>query len=78
MLPGVLPITRKQKSKETKLTCTVQGMQNLNEYFCGVVSKRKFYRIELVVDGKLIAEFFGKDKDSMNENYLKLKKHCEG
>lgn len=55
------------------LTC-----ETFTHYVPRVVSKRKFYRVELVVDGELIAEFFGKDKDSMNDNFMKLKRHCKG
>lgn len=70
MLPGVLPITRKQKSKETKLTCTVQGMQNLNEYFCGVVSKRKF--LETIYQVVFLIKTY--DKNMINPSNLDLQK----
>lgn len=55
------------------LTC-----ETFTHYVPKVVSKRKFYRIELVIDGELIAEFFGIGRDTMNDNFLKLKKYCEG
>lgn len=70
MLPGVLPITRKQKSKETKLICSVQGMQNLNEYFCGVVSKRKF--LETVHQVIFLIKTY--DKNMINPANLDLQK----
>ena len=42
MLDGLVPITIRQKRKETRLECVVQGMVPLSQYFGGVVTKKMF------------------------------------
>lgn len=52
--------------------------ETFTHYVPQVYSKVKFYRLAVMINGELKYEYFGKDAKSMNENYLKLKKHCEG
>lgn len=70
MLPNVVAITKKEKSKETKLTCTVQGMQTLAEYFSGIVAKRKF--LETIDQIIFIIKTY--EKNMINPNNLDLQK----
>ena len=70
MLPNVLAITKKEKSKETKLTCTVQGMQTLSDYFSGIVAKRKF--LETIQQIIFIIKTY--EKNMINPNNLDLQK----
>lgn len=47
-------------------------------YVPNVYAKTKFYRLAIIVNGEIDVEYFGKNSDSMNENYLKLKDYCRG
>lgn len=51
--------------------------ETFTHYVPGVVSKRKFYRLAIIVNEKVEYEYYGVDAQQMNECYLKLKKHCE-
>lgn len=47
-------------------------------YVPSVYAKTKFYRLAVIVNGEIDIEYFGKNADSMNKNYLKLKEYCKG
>lgn len=53
MFEGFLPVSIKQKRKETRMECSVQGLLTLNQYFEGLVSKKMFldfaYQIVTVI-----------------------------
>ena len=38
---------------------------------------KKIYNIEVIMDGKTVAERFGVGIDAMNQQYKRLKSHCE-
>lgn len=68
LLEGFLPVFVKQKRKETKITCTVQGLLSLNQYFSGIVTQKMFldfvYRIITLIQTC--------DKNMINANNLDL------
>lgn len=55
MFESFLPVSIKQKRKETRIECSVQGLQTINQYFSGLVSKKMFldlaYQIALIIKG---------------------------
>ena len=51
--------------------------ETFTHYIPSVVSKRKFYRLAIIVNGVLEYEYFGSNSQQMNDCYLKLKKYCE-
>lgn len=70
MFEGFLPVSVKQKRKETRIECSVQGLLTLNEYFQGTVSKKMFldfaYQLALLIKNC--------DKNMVNSNNLDLQK----
>ena len=65
-----LPVTIKQKRKETRIECNVQGLLTLNQYFKGLVSKKMFldftYQIALIIKSC--------EKNTISSNNLDLQK----
>lgn len=68
MLEGFLPVFIKQKRKETKITCIVQGMLPLSQYFNGIVTQKMF--LEFV--NRVVALIKICDKNMINANNLDL------
>ncbi len=70
MFESFLPVTIKQKRKETRIECFVQGLQTINQYFTGLVSKKMFldlaYQIALVIKSC--------EKNMVSANNLDLQK----
>lgn len=51
--------------------------ETFTHYIPQVVSKRKFYRLAILKNGKIEVEYFGTNAKNMNDCYLKLKEHCK-
>lgn len=68
MFEGFLPVSIRQKRKETRLECTVQGMIPLNAYFCGIVTKKMF--LDFVHD--IAQQIKTCEKNMINPNNLDL------
>ena len=70
MFESFLPVSIKQKRKETRIECSVQGLQTINQYFTGLVSKKMFldlaYQIALIIKGC--------EKNMVSANNLDLQK----
>ena len=69
MFDGFLPMTIRQKRKETRLECVVQEMIPLTQYFAGIVTKRAF--LDVVHEIALIIKTC--EKNMINPNNLDLR-----
>ncbi len=63
-----IPVTLKQKRKETRIECAIEGLIPLNAYFSGIISKADFldivYKIALIIKSC--------DKNMINSGNLDL------
>lgn len=70
MFKSFLPIAVDQKRKETLIECSVYGLQTIDQYFSGLVSKKMF--LDLVYQIALIIKDC--EKNMVNANNLELQK----
>ncbi len=70
MFEGFLPITIRQKRKEVRLECTVQGMTPFNQYFNGYITKQMF--LDFV--HRIVLQIKNCQKNSIHPNNLDLQK----
>lgn len=68
MFEGFLPMSVRQKRKETRIECVIQGLIPLNEYFEGVVTKKMF--LDFVHEIALLIKSC--EKNMINANNLDL------
>lgn len=70
MFDGFLPVSIKQKRKEIRIECVVNGLLTLNQYFDGMVSKKAFldfvYQLVLIIKNC--------EKNMISANNLDLQK----
>lgn len=68
MFEGFLPVSIRQKRKETRVACVVQGLIPLSQYFDGLVTKKMFldfvYHVTLLIKSC--------EKNMMNANNIDL------
>lgn len=68
MFEGFLPVSIRQKRKETRIECVVQGLIPLNQYFNGIVTKKMF----LDFAHEIALQIKNCDKNMVNANNLDL------
>lgn len=68
MFEGFLPVSIRQKRKETRIECTVQGLIPLNQYFSGIVTKKMF--LDFVHE--IALQIKNCEKNMINANNLDL------
>lgn len=68
MFEGFLPVSIRQKRKETRIECVVQGMIPLTQYFNGIVTKKMF--LDFVHEIALLIK--NCEKNMVNANNLDL------
>lgn len=68
MFEGVLPVSIRQKRKETRIECVVQGLIPLTQYFSGIVTQKMF--LDFVHEIALLVK--NCEKNMVNANNLDL------
>ena len=68
MFEGFLPVSIRQKRKETRIECVVQGLIPLTQYFNGIVTKKMF--LDFVHEIALLIK--NCEKNMVNANNLDL------
>ena len=68
MFEGFLPVSIRQKRKETRIECVIQGLIPLNQYFNGIVTKKMF--LDFVHE--IALQIKNCEKNMVNANNLDL------